>query len=122
MGCACKLALSLGRLEHIKELDISNNRLPILPDSLWLPPVALCLEDLNISRNALQALPTGIANLARLRSLDARHNKLHAAAVPWNDLARMHLLQNVRIFEGNHESCQEAAKTLRAQRPDIEIS
>lgn len=37
-GCACRLALSLQRMPQVEVIDVSGNRLPLLPDSLWTRP------------------------------------------------------------------------------------
>lgn len=122
MGCACKLALSLGRLQRLRVLDISRNRLPVLPDSLWQPPVSGSLEELDVSGNLLRALPPDLARLGSLATLDATSNGLHASAVPWEALAGMALLRRLRILDGNDASCGPAAAALQERVPGLEIS
>jgi len=122
LGCACKLALSLGRLQHLRTLDISGNKLDVLPDSLWQPPVSDTLEDLNISGNRLRALPTRLTSLARLSSLDVTGNALHASSIPWDALAQMTTLQHLRVLDGNDGTCGPAAAALALSRPGLVVS
>ncbi len=43
-GCACRLALSLSRMALVESVDISNNKLPVLPDSVWNLPKLRSLD------------------------------------------------------------------------------
>ncbi len=100
-GCACRLALSLSRLEQLQCLDISDNKLSILPESLWQPPLTTSLTVLNISRNNLRKLPSELGYLRKLSVLDVRFNALGVEAVPWAELRSLPLLKHIRIVEGN---------------------
>lgn len=75
-GCACRLALTLGRLSKIERLDISGNSLEIFPDSLFQ---LATLKELDISGNPIKALPDSFANLKGLTKLTARGTQLPAA-------------------------------------------
>ena len=121
LGCACKLALSLGRLQRLQCLDISQNQLTVLPDSLWHSHLVDTLEELDISKNKLRAIPVEISGLAHLQSLDIRFNALDASGIPWRSIAEMRSLRRLRVFEGNHPSCEAAADELRSRCPDLEI-
>jgi hypothetical protein len=121
MGCACRLALSLGRLECLQVLDIADNMLTVLPDSLWQPPINATLVTLDASRNRLCSLPSDVSRLRSLRRLDVRHNGLTASSVPWAELATLPSLETLLIAEGNEASCAAGAAALRSQKPTLQI-
>jgi hypothetical protein len=62
-------------LPDLRELDLSSNRLAILPESLWR---AIHLTALDLSFNPLTALPEGIAHMKALNSLSLRGCSLEA--------------------------------------------
>ena len=65
--------MEISKLIFLRHLDISNNDLSCIPDSIAL----LSLEFLDISNNNIIALPTNlIANLPKLKELYILHNKL----------------------------------------------
>ncbi len=64
---------SLGGLKRLATLTLSNNGLARLPESLGgLSSIRL----LDVSRNAIERVSGGLANLGSLTSLDMRENKL----------------------------------------------
>ena len=76
--CICKLArwisINGSALENLEALELENNGLTILPDSLFdLKKV----KYLNLRHNSLTDFPEGIARLDNLKILDISHNKLH---------------------------------------------
>jgi Leucine-rich repeat (LRR) protein len=117
-ACACRLALTLGRMEALREVDISGNAFDVLPDSLLALPL---LERLNISGesladslastsplhpppchwcidNSLREIPVAVSKLVSLRVLDARNNVLQS--LPVESLAQLQHLEEV-LVEGN---------------------
>ena len=87
-GCACRLALSLERMEVLSELDVSANALDALPDAAWASPG---LRELRAAGNRLTTLPPVLS--ARLRVLDVRDNRI--AALPWDALAALPALERL---------------------------
>ena len=73
--CVCKLAMwasqSKPRLLQLKRLDLSNNGLNILPDSIFDLD---SLKSLNLSYNDLKELPDEICRLHQMETLDVRGN------------------------------------------------
>lgn len=61
------------KLPKITQLNLEENRLASLPDSIGLLKE---LRYLSVARNALRAIPSQIGCLKELRSFDARQNKL----------------------------------------------
>ena len=121
-GCACKLALSLSRLQCLRVLDISHNRLTVLPDSLWSSSIAKSLTTLDISHNVLPSLPDNLTTLSNLEELDISHNVLQSHTVPWEKLALMSSLRRLSILKGNHPSCGPAVEKLATRCPILIIS
>ncbi|CAM9266033.1 unnamed protein product, partial [Sphacelaria rigidula] len=70
-ACVCRLALTLSRLPSLRELDIADNDLGVLPESVFELP---SLEQLDISGNRLNALPPEIGALRSLRKLRMTNN------------------------------------------------
>lgn len=52
-ACVCRLAASLSRLTGLRALDVANNDLGVLPDSVFELPA---LEHLNISGESVKEL------------------------------------------------------------------
>lgn len=65
-GCACRLALALERCSQLQLIDISENLLPLLPDSLWSSTFTKSLEILKCNNNRLTSLslPPKVQKLA----------------------------------------------------------
>ena len=95
-GCACRLSLTLERMESLRELDISNNALPLLPDSLFssLP----FLSTVRASSNHLRALPASLRQCKTLEVLDLRENSLEI--LPLEALETLPLLKSL-LLGGN---------------------
>ncbi|CAO2175845.1 unnamed protein product [Urochloa humidicola] len=71
---------TVGKLAHLRVLDLSGNRLTALPNDLW--ELGASLRALNLSGNAIAgALPNNVGNFARLEALDISHNAF-AGALP----------------------------------------
>ena len=69
-----ELPIDLVIAATVTEIDVSNNRLAVLPDAIV---VRLSnLQRLNISHNMLTSLPAAIAGLCNLEHLDVRWNLL----------------------------------------------
>ena len=115
-GCACRLALTLSRLEALEELDVSGNALPALPDAAFEPRA---LRRVAAARNALAALPRALRGAAALEELDVRDNRL--AALPLEDLAALPRLRRVRAA-GNPltPAARGAATALLGARLELE--
>ena len=75
--CICKLArwasINAPSLDNIQALELENNGLTVLPDSVF---DLNQIEYLNLSHNLLTEFPIGIIRLQNLKILDLSHNKL----------------------------------------------
>jgi len=106
------LPSEIGQLAHLRQLDLSGNRLTALPPEIGqltrlivldlaanrleaLPPEIGHLSDLvvlNISYNALATLPPEIGQLANLQSLQVHGNQLRALPPEIGQLASLEWL------------------------------
>jgi hypothetical protein len=79
-GCACRLALSAGRMPRLRFVDVSGAALPALPADLFALPA---LEAVAAADNALPALPPAAlsAAAAGLVALDLSGNRI--GSVDW---------------------------------------
>ncbi|KAK4519914.1 uncharacterized protein ATC70_010158 [Mucor velutinosus] len=68
-----KLSPSIGYLDSLTKLNLSNNQMTSLPRELGY---LKNLRVLNISNNAIDEIPDTIAFLTKLKALNASHNKL----------------------------------------------
>ena len=103
---------NLGFLKKLDELDASHNNLVVLPESLaqlnirrlqlsnnkiQILPYALgeleVLEELDLSANSLEFLPAGLGRLMALRSLNLYNNRLHA--IPLQMAKCIHRLEHL---------------------------
>ncbi len=92
-GCACRLALSIGRMAALEHVDISGNALPVLPDSLFS---LARLRVLRAADNQLaQVRAEDVARLTSLEELDLRGNALKA--LPLAALDRLPQLRRVLV-------------------------
>lgn len=83
---------SINKLQKLRILDISDNRINTLPDEIT---VLTGLEYLNIAANGMMTLPADIGNLEKLEYLDVSYNKL-------NDLPKSFWdLQSLTTIEAN---------------------
>ena len=75
--CICKLArwasINGPSLDNLQALELENNGLTVLPDSVF---DLNQIEYLNLSHNLLTEFPIGIIRLQNLKILDLSHNKL----------------------------------------------
>lgn len=65
-SCYCKLLVTLQRLPHLTELDLSNNGLSEMPDILTADILPI-LGTLRMTGNQLESLPMGMLQLPRLK-------------------------------------------------------
>ena len=85
------LPIGLGRLEHLKILNLSKNSF----EGTFPPPILqlVCLEVLNFQDNNLTDVPNAINYLYNLRVLDVAGNKL--LSLPMDSLASLPLLVSI---------------------------
>ena len=86
----------VANLPTLRALNLAGNRLAALPDCL---PVAL--EALDVSNNALTALPAGLGACARLAALDAAGNQVGSLPPALSALGR---LQSLRLDDNRIEA------------------
>ncbi|RLN91539.1 hypothetical protein BBJ28_00015798 [Nothophytophthora sp. Chile5] len=91
-ACACRLSLVLERVPQLQRLDLSNNALRALPASTFSLQE---LTQLDASHNQLTALPDAVAQLQALERLDLRANALQS--LPVAALAALPRLQELQI-------------------------
>jgi len=65
----------VGKRTELRSLDLYDNRLAALPDSIW---ELTSLEKLNLAGNQFESISERVGELTRLRMLDLGHNKLKA--------------------------------------------
>jgi len=107
-GCACRLSLSLERMPLLTHVDVSENGLPVLPDSLFSSLPAL--REVRAGGNALTALPASLRGAAALEVLDLRGNKLEA--LPLAALEGLPALRELHV--AGNPLAPQAAAALRA--------
>ncbi|CAM9969464.1 unnamed protein product, partial [Pylaiella littoralis] len=113
-ACVCRLAVHLSRLGKLKELDIADNGLGVLPEPVFELPD---LEHLDVSGNDLKDLPASIAALSSLRTLRLSDNTL--TGLP-REVASLPLLTEVHVGGNSGLDRDGVAEALR-QRPEIAI-
>lgn len=77
---------SIGNLENVQRLSLSNNDLETLPESIGN---LKNLKHLNLAVNYLSSLPKSIGNLESLDYLNVRGNKLKSLPVSITDLSKL---------------------------------
>ncbi|RLN97597.1 hypothetical protein BBJ28_00011441 [Nothophytophthora sp. Chile5] len=77
-ACACRLSLVLERVPQLQQLDLSSNALRALPASTFSLQE---LRQLDASHNQLTTLPDDVAQLQALERLDLRANALQSLPV-----------------------------------------
>lgn len=108
-ACACRLAQSLSRMEVLSELDVSGNKLTVLPDAVF---ELRGLRRLSAARNGLTGLPETLVQAADLRHLDVRDNLF--IKLPLRILAALPSLECIDA-RGNplgNEAADEARQAL----------
>ena len=85
---ASRVSADLHRLPRLKHLDVSRNALSALPDGLTK---CVALEKLLCHRNELAGFPADMGQLRQLKVLDASHNRLVPAGLP----ASLEMLANL---------------------------
>lgn len=106
-GCACRLSLSLERMPQLTHVDVSGNALPALPDALLSLPA---LRELRASGNALAGLPATLRGAAALEVLDLRDNLFRT--LPLGLLEGLPALR--RLHVAGNPLAPEARAALRA--------
>ena len=98
--CACKLALWLSRqsLPELETLSLRGNDLRFVPDSVF---DLGSLRELDLAFNRIEEVPEAVARLGSLRVLDLSGNA-DLAAVPWDALASLPALEEVRADVAPH--------------------
>jgi Leucine-rich repeat (LRR) protein len=111
-ACVCRLALSVGRMARLEEIDLSSNGLDVLPDALFgvnelgsgKEKERSTLKRLILRGNRLTELPASLASspaASSIEHLDLSHNRLSSFAdgfEPW--LASLPMLQEL-VITGN---------------------
>lgn len=122
--CICRMALSLSRMTALRNLELSDNNLVALPDTVWGYPATpdaagaqvLALERLVLRNNRFQHFPPS-AGLGRaadsLQELDLRWNLLASADAFESWLPRMRGLRKLLI--GGNPICQRAEDIQRVR-------
>ncbi|CAG0888012.1 unnamed protein product [Cyprideis torosa] len=116
------LPKDLVSLEHLQDLDLSENQLTRIPDGVYgLPklkrfdlsenqlkelPTSIDLwtdlEVLDLSGNSLKALPTNICKLSKLRRLYLSYNELDFQGLP----AGLGKLGSLEVFKASHNKIE----------------
>lgn len=73
-GNMAEVPADLIKLSKLEELDLSRNKIDILPD--FIGEVMVNLTELNLSHNTLQSIPDNIENLTNMVKLNLSHNML----------------------------------------------
>ena len=89
------------QLATLDYLDISHNKIELLPDSLE----SLKVVELNLNQNSLTELPSSLAQCSRLKVLRVEHNKLSLNGVPTAILTDSKV--SLLAIEGNNFSIKE---------------
>jgi Leucine-rich repeat (LRR) protein len=73
-GNMAEVPADLIKLSKLEGLDLSRNKIDILPD--FIGEVMVNLTELNLNHNALQSIPDNIENLTNMVKLNLSHNML----------------------------------------------
>lgn len=104
------LPLSLGKLEDVTELDLSENRIMALPSTI----VSLkCLRKLDIHSNQLINLPDSFGELSTLIDLDLHANQLKSLPASIGNLTS---LTNLDLSSNKLSSLPETLGNLKSLR------
>ncbi|RLD64660.1 MAG: hypothetical protein DRI84_08455 [Bacteroidetes bacterium] len=108
-----ELPKTIGEFSLLKELNISNNKITILPYEIKnLEEV----EFLNLSFNELTELPSDISYMQSLEKLLIGHNPLEFLP---KDIADLHELEYIELPEGTMDKTEK--KNVRKYLPEAEI-
>lgn len=66
------------QLVTLDYLDLSHNKIEVLPDSVE----TLKVVELNLNQNSLTELPSSLAQCSRLKVLRVEHNRLSLTGIP----------------------------------------
>jgi Leucine-rich repeat (LRR) protein len=111
-GCACRLALTLGRMQLLEHVDVSCNALPALPEELLQLPRLRLLQARGNALTALGSSSSSSWGAVALEELDLRDNALRE--LPGQQLAALPRLQRL-LCSGNplSEAAQRVLQGLR---------
>jgi Leucine-rich repeat (LRR) protein len=84
-----------GSQSRLKVLNLSRNQIK-LSGACEKFVIFTDLEDLDLSSNQLDTIPTGISNLLRLQSLRLINNQIHE--IPVTFLTSEHMIENLQCF------------------------
>mmetsp|Transcript_7207 Transcript_7207/g.12785 ORF Transcript_7207/g.12785 Transcript_7207/m.12785 type:complete len:150 (+) Transcript_7207:154-603(+) len=94
-ACVCRLArfVTQTRLVDLIELDITSNRLDVLPTTVFeeLP----ALEKLVLAKNNLRTVPEEVSKLSNLQILDIRENPIES--LPTEAIASLPKLEQLFV-------------------------
>ena len=113
-ACVCRLAVHLSRLGKLRELDVAENGLGILPEPVY---ELSSLEHLDVSGNGLKDLSASVAALSSLRTLRLSDNAL--TTLP-TELALLPRLAELYVG-GNDGLDREGVAEVLRQRPDVAV-
>ena len=104
----------IGAIPSIKVLDVSLNRLFVLPS--WIEKLTT-LTHLNLSGNDFRHLPEGLGSLSALTMIDISRNPLHVFPSWLGNIRHLEVLtidskqaktfsKEVKLFRKDHKSCR----------------
>ncbi len=95
---------------YIHEADLSNKKLTLIPDDVFL---AVDLRILDLSNNELTSLPSEIENLKNLRVLDVRGNDIYELP---EGLNRLKFLKEIHLdYDYWHNNLKDVKKLTKAR-------
>ena len=82
----------LGKLRHLEEVDLNNNDLLGLPNTLFDDAASCSIRSLNVAGNQLTELPKSLGCVKGLQSLNLSNNKLKYVPASMKQLKKLHTL------------------------------